>query len=728
MSDWCFVVFSDDWGRHPSSCQHLFRRLARDHLVLWVNTIGLRAAKADRFTLFRCLEKLREWLRPLRQAGENLWVLAPVMLPVGGSGWLGRLNRRMTVWAIRRAMRRVGIERPVLWASVPNAADYIGELGERAVVYYVTDDYSLWPGGDAARIQDADRRLTEQADLLLPCSEPLLASHRTPTAETVLLPHAVDLEHFAVEPAPPEPPDMADIPRPRACFFGLIYEKIDLGALADLAARIPELHLVLIGPVKTDVARLAAMPNVHFLGPRPYEDLPAYLHAMDVIVVPYVLDEETLKKGPLKIRECLAVGKPIVARAIPALRAFAPPIHLYEDTAGFVDAVRQALETEDTRLASRMRSLVVSDTWEARQRTVMHHLHHLLRPNHKHASQSCQVDVSSEPPDWDSYLQGHRANTIFHDPRWGLVMQEAYSNRPFYLTARRDNSIVGILQLVLQKSLLFGTHLSSLPYFDVSGILADDAAAAEALLAEAASLRTETGTQWVELRQTEPLPGELACRDDKITLRLPLPGDPEALWDTFSPKVRNQIRKPKKEGLTLHGECNVTLDEFHAVYVRNMRDLGSPPHSKRFFEVIRAHFGDAVRLFSVKQDDTPLAASFTLTDTRAMRLPWAASDWRFRKLGANMLLYWGMLKEGCERGAPRFDFGRSTRDSGTYRFKKQWGAEEVPLYWQYLLAPGQGTPDVRPDSRKYRLMVGCWQWLPVCVAQSIGPHIIAKVS
>lgn len=289
------------------------------------------------------------------------------------------------------------------------------------------------------------------------------------------------------------------------------------------------------------------------------------------------------------------------------------------------------------------------------------------------------VDVSSDPPAWDAYLARTAGATLLHDPRWGAAMQEAYGNRPFYLTAQRGGEMAGVLQLVLQRSLLFGTHLASLPYFDAAGILADDETAIGALLAEADAVRDAARAAWVELRHERPLPGDLPARDDKLTLRLALPADAGALWERLKAKVRNQVRKAERENLSLHGPGETTLDEFHAVYCRTMRDLGSPPHSRRFFEIICARFGEAVRLFAVREGGTTLAASFTLTDAAAMRVPWAAADWRFRQRNANMLLYWGMLKDACERGAPGFDFGRSTRDSGTHRFKKQWGAEDVPL-------------------------------------------------
>jgi len=338
------------------------------------------------------------------------------------------------------------------------------------------------------------------------------------------------------------------------------------------------------------------------------------------------------------------------------------------------------------------------------------------------------VSVSTDPPAWDTYLARAAQATLLHDPRWGLVMREAYGNRPYYLTARRGKEVAGVLQLVLQKSLLFGTHLASLPYFDAAGILADDGAATDALLAEASAVRAETRAAWVELRHESPLLPDLPSRDDKLTLRLALGGGAEALWERFKPKVRNQVRKAQRENLSLHGPGEATLEEFHAVYCRTMRDLGSPPHRQRFFEVIRAHFGDAVRLFAVRGGERTVAASFTLTDAAGVRVPWAAADRRFRQRNANMLLYWGMLKDACERGARCFDFGRSTRDSGTHRFKRQWGADEVPLVWHYLLAEGGDVPDLRPESGKYRFLTGVWRRLPVGVARLVGPRLIAKLS
>ena len=354
--------------------------------------------------------------------------------------------------------------------------------------------------------------------------------------------------------------------------------------------------------------------------------------------------------------------------------------------------------------------------------------HNATPPAAEATEAAVKVSVCDADPPWSEYLGRHPQATLFHNPRWGVVMERAYGNRPYYLTARRGDAVVGVLPLVLQRSVLFGTHLCSIPYFDAAGILADDAEAARALTEEAGGLMEQTRAGWVELRYADPVADSLPSRTDKVTLRLRLPRDPDELWKGFDAKVRNQIRKGEREGITVdQGEAELA-DAFCRVYVRTMRDLGSPPHSLRFFRLVVEHFAAASRLFVARLGQEIVAASFTLTDAVATRVPWAASDWRFRSSNANMLIYWHMLKSACERGSNCFDFGRSTRDSGTYRFKRQWGAEEVPLHWHYVLPPGAAVPDVRPDSPKYRLAVAVWRRLPLGVVRALGPRLIAKLS
>jgi FemAB-related protein (PEP-CTERM system-associated) len=270
--------------------------------------------------------------------------------------------------------------------------------------------------------------------------------------------------------------------------------------------------------------------------------------------------------------------------------------------------------------------------------------------------------------------------------------------------------------------------LCSLPYFDAAGLLAVDDAAARAILDEARRLMTEVKAQWVELRMMNPIDSSFPTREDKVTLRLPLAANEELLWKELKAKVRNQVRKAENAGLqAVHGGAEL-LDEFFAIYLRTMRDLGSPPHSRRFFSLIFESFGDAARLHVVRSGQKPVAASLTLRNRQTVCVPWAGSDWRVSELCGNMLLYWAMLSDACRSGAEVFDFGRSTRESGTYRFKQQWGAQEVPLAWQFLLAPGVSLPELRPDNPKYSMLVRLWKRLPLGVVRLLGPRVIAKLS
>ncbi len=338
------------------------------------------------------------------------------------------------------------------------------------------------------------------------------------------------------------------------------------------------------------------------------------------------------------------------------------------------------------------------------------------------------VESNNQRPNWQSYLQTRPEATIFHEPAWGKLMEEVYGNRPWYLTVRRDGDVVGCLQLIEQRSWLFGSHLCSLPYFDSAGVLADDDVARDELLDAARSLRADRRCHWIELRHEGQTGSDLPARTDKMTMRLVLPQESETLWEGFKAKVRNQVRKAEKEGLATESGGVELVDAFHRVYVRNMRDLGSPPHSRAFFRRLTVAFPRRTRVFVVRAGQQAIAASLTVRDGHAVRVPWAGADWRFRKLNANMLLYWTMLDWSCRNEAGCFDFGRSTVNAGTYRFKKQWGAEPVPLVWQFLLPDGEELPEVKPDSGAFKFLTACWTKLPLPLARWLGPRLISKLS
>lgn len=349
-------------------------------------------------------------------------------------------------------------------------------------------------------------------------------------------------------------------------------------------------------------------------------------------------------------------------------------------------------------------------------------------PSHRAVQAGITVTVSQALPDWGEFLADRGRSGIYEDPRWGDILRRCYGNRPYYLTAWRDHAVAGALLLVAKSGPLFASHLCSVPYFDAVGVIGEDADARAALLAEACHLRRKCGAAYVELRQWRPLEAPAHLRTDKVSMWLDLPPDAAALWSQVRAKVRNQVRKGEKAGAEQMAGGAEHLNAFHAVYARNMRDLGSPPHSRAFFARVLKTFGSRARLYVVTFAGRPVAASLILEDRGAVHVPWAASDWRYRRQCPNYVLYWAMLRDACGR-VSRFDFGRSTRDAGTHAFKKHWGAREVPLYWQYLFPGGAGrAPSPPAAGRPQRVMVACWKRLPVPAARALGPWLIGQVS
>lgn len=318
---------------------------------------------------------------------------------------------------------------------------------------------------------------------------------------------------------------------------------------------------------------------------------------------------------------------------------------------------------------------------------------------------------------------------IYHSPRWARVVLDAYGLSVLSLTAVRDGTTVGFLQLVLQKSLFWGKRLTSLPWFDASGILAVDDDVRKALLESASQLRNENRAKHVEIRQNEELPLDLPQREDKVTMLMDLPPDSQTLLKDFRYKTRNRVRKSLKQKMEFASGTDELLDEFYAIYFHTMRQLNSPPHSKRFFRCIIEHFPDESRLYVVRIAGRAVAAGFTLRDRRGAHVPWSGSDRRGdkKRLG-NVRLYWGMLADACEDGMRSFDFGRSTRESGTWQFKKQWGAHEVPLHWYFILPDGQQLPELKPDAGMYRTLSKLWGRMPACMIRRLGPRIISRLA
>lgn len=361
------VVFAEDWGRHPSSTQHLIRHLAADRRVLWVNSIGLRAPRFGASDLSRIAAKLsaarrqpsvEPALEPAGAAGP-VRVLAPLAVPLPGNPVARAINRRLLCRLVRGAMATLGMERPILWTSLPTAVDAVGTLNERAVVYYCGDDFAALDGVDHGSVSAMEAELAERADLVLATSPALAA--KFPERKTLLVPQGVDTALFG-RPRP-RPADLP--PGPVAGFYGSLSSWIDTGLIAGTARRMPHWTFFLIGPARTDLSALAALPNVVLAGPRAHADLPAYAQHWTASLLPFRDTAQTRACNPLKLREYLATGTPVLSVDFPALDGYRDLVAVGRSPHCFARILETALEDDTAQARARRRARVAGETWSA---------------------------------------------------------------------------------------------------------------------------------------------------------------------------------------------------------------------------------------------------------------------------------------------------------------------------------------------------------------------------
>ena len=325
---------------------------------------------------------------------------------------------------------------------------------------------------------------------------------------------------------------------------------------------------------------------------------------------------------------------------------------------------------------------------------------------------------------WNDLLGSMEGATFCHLHGWRAVMEEALGHETFWWVARNEGGTAeGLLPLVRVRSRLFGHYLVSMPFLNYGGPVGTEPAR-RALARRATDLARELGVDLLELRARSDL--ETGENRRKVTVLKSLPDSRDELWeDGLRSKVRSQVRRPMKEGMEVRFGPD-RLDAFYRVFSTTMRDLGTPVLPRSFFETIRDHLGASSLFATVELDGEPLAAGCGLFYDAELEITWAGASREHSRLAPNMLLYWGMMEEGVRRGMDVFNFGRCTPDSGTHRFKRQWGTEDEPLPWlQWSPSGVSSTPN--PDSPKYRFATDVWSRLPVGVANRLGPLLSRSI-
>lgn len=339
----------------------------------------------------------------------------------------------------------------------------------------------------------------------------------------------------------------------------------------------------------------------------------------------------------------------------------------------------------------------------------------------------CLVSIAESPAgDWDSFVAAAPDASLYHMAGWAALAKEVFGHRTLFAHAREPSGkLRGILPLVQQRSWLLGNFATSVAFFNYGGAVATDPAAAQQLMSQVADAARRLGCRFVEFRDTRAREGNWALRTDKVALQLELPATFEELSKRLGSKLRSQVKRAEREELGRRVGTFDLLDDFYSVFAENMRDLGTPVYPKRFFEAILRKFSEHSQLLVIDWRGRPAAAAFLVFWRGSAEVPWASCRASAKPMGLNMKLYWELLSQSIQRGCNRFDFGRSTVGSGTYRFKQQWGAQPVPLYWyRWERYPNSQIPaQDEGQGKALRAATALWQRMPLWAANALGPLV-----
>jgi FemAB-related protein (PEP-CTERM system-associated) len=326
---------------------------------------------------------------------------------------------------------------------------------------------------------------------------------------------------------------------------------------------------------------------------------------------------------------------------------------------------------------------------------------------------------------WDDFVEHHPRATMYHLVGWKTVFESVFNYRSFYLLAMNDRGeIEGILPMFQMADIFQRKYLVSNPFSNFAGVCANTPDTESALVEQAIKIAGEINAQYVEFRQLESrLNHDLPGKDSFVTLMLKLPASSDAVMKSLSSRNRNKIRKAEKSNFETDLGMHY-LDEFYDIYGKNLRHLGTPVFPLAMFKAVAQIFASRVELLVLKLNGKPVSGMFLFKFKKMISEPWVASLREYNKIYVNNFLYWQAIDYACRHGFEIFDFGRSTIDAGTYVFKAQWGAEPVPLRYQYHLNKARAIPIVDAVNNKYQIAIDIWKRLPLAFTNFVGPKLV----
>ena len=366
------ICFSNDWNQDPLSKHHIISRLAKYNRILWINSIGMRTPTISGKDIAKIGTKLNSFLKGLQKAQDNLYLMSPLAIPFHGSEFSGKMNRALLLAQVSYFQKKLGFENPILWSFLPNVESLFGCFGEKLSLYYITDDFTQFSGHPANAIDRMESSLIDKCDVVIASAKRLAEKKSRNGKHIKMVGHGVDQKHFVRAlslSSRDRPADIKDIKHPVIGFYGEINHWLDLEMVAEAARMRPGWSFVLLGRIAVevgDIRFLTDLPNVHWLGQKRFEDLPAYCAAFEVALIPMKMNELTLNVNPLKLREYLAAGVPVVSAPLPEALAYQDVVKFATTAPELIKAAEQWLKRNRKELAPILSQRVANESWDAK--------------------------------------------------------------------------------------------------------------------------------------------------------------------------------------------------------------------------------------------------------------------------------------------------------------------------------------------------------------------------
>jgi FemAB-related protein (PEP-CTERM system-associated) len=323
---------------------------------------------------------------------------------------------------------------------------------------------------------------------------------------------------------------------------------------------------------------------------------------------------------------------------------------------------------------------------------------------------------------WDEFVENSSSATFFHKAGWKEVIEKAFGHKTYFLYVEKQGKITGILPLVHVKSMLFGNSLSSCAFCVYGGIVADDEQTYAELDSKACELAKELGVDHLEMRNRTQITPDRPHKELYVTFRKELDSDEEKNMLAIPRKQRAVIRKGIKAGLI--SEIDQEIERFYQAYSESVRNLGTPVFAKKYFSILKQVFKEQCEILTVVNKEGLLIASVMNFYFKDEVLPYYGGGTQHaRSVQGNDFMYWEVMRRAVAKGIKIFDYGRSKEGTGSYRFKKHWGFEPKPLYYEFYLVKSDSIPDINPLNPKYQIFIAAWKRLPLSVSQIVGPWL-----